>query len=173
MDLLYKKKNQQYILDSFKELQNRGFNFQLYIVGDGPLRNQYQQFIDDNNLQGNVFLTGKKTDTCLRELYRKADFIIQATLTEGFGKVPLEGFFHGAIPLLNNIGLAGEMTGNGVRGFLFSAEKRNDLSNTILSCITHKEQLTRMISDGRVYAESITLESWVDSYLNIINTYFE
>ncbi len=169
---LVPKKNQQYILDSFKILFDNGFNFRLYIVGNGFLKNSYRQFIEKNNLGNNIFLTGNKTDTGLRELYRQADFVVQASLSEGFGKVPLEGFFHGVIPILNNIGLAAEMMGKEERGFLFNVANSNALVEIISSLELDRERLSKMIINGRNYSSALTLESWAGNSIKVLNNYF-
>ena len=108
---LVPNKNQQYILEAFRQLHKEGFCFQLHIVGDGPLKKNYAEFIAAYGLDEFVRLEGKKTDGELRALYRQSDFLIQAPRVEGFGKVPVEGFFHGVVPLLSNVALAAEMTG--------------------------------------------------------------
>ncbi|MGI8952791.1 MAG: glycosyltransferase [Chitinophagaceae bacterium] len=170
---LVANKNQQYILDAFKILHEEQFPFQLYIVGDGVLKNTYQQFIEKNQLTNQVFLIGKKTHIELRALYRKADFLVQAPLAEGFGKVPVEGFFHGVIPLLNNVGLAKEMTGNNERGFLFYANNKINLVQLIKQINAQKNLLPQMITNGRIFSRSQTLENWANDYAEIINRYFE
>ena len=166
-------KNQQYILDAFKILYDDGFIFKLYIVGDGPLKAGYENFIAQHGLQRHIFLTGKKTHTELRVLYRESDFLVQASLVEGFGKVPLEGFFHGVIPLLNNTGMAAEMTGNSERGFLYSADERGSLVNLVNKITACNDLLPQLIKNGRMYAKSQTLENWVSSLQKKINNCFE
>ena len=165
-------KNQQYILDAFKILHNEGFPFYLYVVGDGELKQSYNQFVQQNNLQDCVKICGKKNYTQLRELYRQSDFLIQATLVEGFGKVPIEGFFHGVIPLLNNVALSAEMTGDGKRGFTFSATDVNNVVTLIKKTTGMQQRLTEMITDGRDYAKAQTLENWAQSYVEKINEYY-
>ena len=162
-------KNQQYILDEFKKLYQEGFQFKLYVVGDGPLKKSYEKFVEENRMQPVVCVTGKKNTGELRALYRKADFVIQATRVEGFGKVPIEGFFHGVIPILNNLNLASEMTGNAERGFLFSANKRDSLTEVIKEALNKKEVFPMLIKNGREYAQKQTLEKWTSNILQLID----
>ncbi len=170
---LNSNKNQQYILDAFKILHTEGFPFYLYVVGDGELRSSYEQFVLRNNLQDYINICGKKNYTQLRGLYRRCDFLIQATLVEGFGKVPIEGFFHGVIPLLNNVALSGEMTGNGKRGFTFSATDVNNLVKLIKKTTGMQHRLAEMIVSGRDYAKGQTLENWAQSYVEKINEHYQ
>ena len=41
-----------------KRLAAKGYNIHLYILGKGPLEDQFRQFIKDNNLSNNVTLLG-------------------------------------------------------------------------------------------------------------------
>ncbi|MEP7318195.1 MAG: glycosyltransferase [Panacibacter sp.] len=170
---LVESKNQILILNSFRTLRDEGFAFKLYIVGGGPLEEVYEKFITENRLQHHVFLTGKKTNIELRELYRESDFLIQSSLAEGFGKVPLEGLFHGVIPLLNNTGMAAELTGNGAHGLLFSAQEDAGLISLIKKISGSSESLPGTIKNGRAYAKSKTLETWSNNIYALLKTHFE
>ena len=170
---LVANKNQQFILDAFKLLHEKDFSFHLYLVGDGPLMKQFNDFIVQNNLQEHITLTGKKTYTALRVLYRDADFLVQAPLAEGYGKVPIEGFFHGVIPFLSNAALAEEMIGNSKRGFIFSIANPQNLAEIICNSVRNTDLLPAMVENGRNYAKSFTLENWVNGYCKTINEYFD
>ena len=92
---------------------------------------------------------------------------------EGFGKVPIEGFFHGVVPLLNQVALSGEMTGNGERGFVFSATDVNNVISLIKQVCSNTGSLPTIIENGREYAKAQTLEAWAQSYVKKINNYFD
>lgn len=170
---LVPNKNQQFILDVFKILKTRKFCFKLYIVGDGFLKAQYEKFIDDNDLGDCVILTGKKNFTELRNLYRESNFLIQAPFAEGFGKVPIEGFFHGVVPIISNTALANEMIGNNERGFKFSNNNIDALLNIIVKSANENETISEMIVNGRAYAKKHTIENWIEAYIKAINVFFE
>jgi glycosyltransferase involved in cell wall biosynthesis len=158
--LLVPKKNQQFILDCFLILKNEGFKFQLFIVGDGLLNESYENFVQQNDLSNCVFITGKKNYADLRELYRKADFLIHASLVEGYVKVPVEGLFHGVIPLLNNISIANEMIGNNERGYIFSVKEKELFLKLIKNLLSNGDELLCKIDKGRQYAYENTIELW-------------
>lgn len=165
-------KNQIGILKTCLLLKKHNFPFLLTIAGDGPMRNELISFITKNDLQNEVKLAGKKTYAELRELYRQHDFVVQAPLYEGFGKVPVEGFFHGAIPVINNISMAAFMTGNEERGYLFDAANEKNLADTLLKISTEIPRLPEMILNGRNFAKSQTLEEWAKQYYQTVTAYF-
>lgn len=165
-------KNQAGIVRSCALLKKQQFPFSLAIVGDGPMRTELQNLIIELGLQEEIKLMGKKNSSELRELYRQHDFVVQAPFSEGFGKVPVEGFFHGAIPVINNISMASAMTGNKERGFLFDASDEKNLADTLVSIKTEIEQLPGMIIKGRAFAKAQTLEQWAEEYYRTVTNYF-
>jgi len=117
-------------------------------------------------------LPEKKTYQELRALYRVSDFLVQATLAEGFGKAPIEAMFHGVIPLISKTAMANEMTGDGSRGFTFDVTVKESLFITIEKALCSHELFASMINDGRQYVKTQTLESWACGYVEKINTFF-
>ncbi len=166
-------KNQLAILKACVILKEKNIPFSLLVVGDGPMRQTLEDFVKDHALSQEVQIVGKKNSDELRDLYRKSDFVVQAPLSEGFGKVPIEGFFHGVIPVINNIAMAKQMTGNQERGFLFDAHDPNDLSEMLMQLPGKRRQLSVMIENGRKYAITQTLENWADEYYAAVKKYFE
>lgn len=165
---LVASKNQLFILRVFHELNKIRFPFQLYIVGDGPLAVTYRDFIASNNLEQKVFLTGNMTSEALHLLYRKADFVVQASLVEGYGKVTVEAFFHGVIPLLHSVNMAGYLLNHGERGFLFEASDLKNLINLIISLPDQTKLMVEMILSGRTFSKDLVLEKWVRDYCSRI-----
>ena len=161
-------KNQLTILKACDILKRNNLPFCLTVVGDGPMFQELANFVTNNNLSEQVKLVGKKNHVELRQLYREHDFVVQAPLAEGFGKVPIEGFFHGVIPVINNISLAKHMTGNGERGFLFDASKPENLAKTLMDIFENTSKLPAMISRGRDFAKSQTLEAWAENYYKTV-----
>jgi len=166
-------KNQQYILELCKQLREKNFSFHWYIVGDGLLRSEYEKFIEDNNLNCCISITGKKTYKELRELYRGSNFLVQPTLVEGFGKAPVEAMFHGVIPVLSKVPMADEMTGNGRRGYVFSVNDIKSLESLIYKIMGEENKFFSMIENGREYAKEQTLENWAKDYVQTINNFFK
>lgn len=165
-------KNQLCILKACVLLKQKNIPFILSIVGDGPMKEDLAVFISENKLTDSVQLCGKKNHEQLRDIYRQHDFVVQAPLSEGFGKVPIEGFFHGLIPVINNIALAQQMTGRQERGFLFDATDPSDLARVLQNLLLRTEGLAQMIENGRAYAREQTLEAWAENYHQTIEQYF-
>lgn len=169
---LVPNKNQQYILETCKRLHDHGFSFFWYIVGDGYMKSNYETFIKQNALEPYVCLAGKKTYTELRALYREANFLVQATHIEGFGKAPIEGMFHGVIPLLSKTAMSAEMTGNGKRGFIFDSTDVNSLEEVIKYAFNKNNDLGDLVFAGRDYVKTHTLENWSKDLIQQNNKFY-
>ncbi|MDQ6812888.1 MAG: glycosyltransferase [Bacteroidota bacterium] len=165
-------KNQTGIVKSCLLLKKQGFPFSLTIVGDGPVRVELEAMIESGGLQQEIKLAGKKNDSELRQLYREHDFAVQAPFSEGFGKVPVEAFFHGVVPVINNISMAHSMTGEEERGFLFDALDEKNLAETLVRIRTKIPELPAMIVNGRMFAKAQTLEQWAKDYYKTVRNYF-
>lgn len=167
---LVKSKNQQMILDAFLVLYKQGIKFELYVAGEGILRNQYQNFINLNGLSHCVFLTGQIDADEMKCLYRKAHFLIQASLVEGYGKAPTEAFFYGAIPILNNVSMASRITGNEKRGYLYNAKKSEDIIEIVQFVLKDRSKYSEKIYEGRSFAKEHTIEKWITLHLSRIHS---
>jgi glycosyltransferase involved in cell wall biosynthesis len=166
-------KNQLTILKAFKLLHDNGFNCKLTVVGDGPMRDELNEYVRENNLQQHINIAGKKNHLELRQLYRDHDFVVQAPLKEGFGKVPIEGFFHGLIPVINNVSMAKSMVGEDEeRGFLFDASRPENLADCVMRIRKSTDRFPGMILRGREYARSQTLEAWAADYYATVKKYY-
>ena len=54
-----RQKNISMLLRAFKRF-SANYDYQLLIIGDGPDQNRFQQYIDDNGLQGRAVLLGRQ-----------------------------------------------------------------------------------------------------------------
>jgi len=165
-------KNQGLILKACKSLQENKVDFHLTVVGDGPMRSQLEQFVSSNRLTDHVFFAGKKTHVELRQLYREHDVVVQAPLKEGFGKVPIEGFFHGAVPVISNVGVSKMILAGGERGFIFDPHDEQSLAVILMNIQQQPRDLVPMIEAGRNYARTQTLEAWADEYYKTVTAFY-
>jgi glycosyltransferase involved in cell wall biosynthesis len=169
---LVANKNQQFILDTCLLLFENQIPFNLIIVGDGNLKNDYQEFINNNNLQNCICLAGKKTAEELSYIYKQQHIVVQAPIQEGFGKVPIEGFFHGVVPVISEVPVANAMINNGKRGYIFQQNNKQQLFEIIKSIQQNPKHLIEKIKEGRQYASTQTLESWAKDYKDTVVDFY-
>jgi len=155
---LTENKNQIFILEAMVKLKMLNVNFVLWIAGEGDSLKKYQKFVNENNLDQDVVFLGNIKQHLLRQYYRKADLIIQSPIHEGFGKVPMEGFFHGVVPVISDVNLSKNIVGDKERGRVFNCQ--DELIGHINCLINHPSEMVKLIKNGREYAKKITFESW-------------
>ncbi|MBX2932313.1 MAG: glycosyltransferase [Chitinophagaceae bacterium] len=165
-------KNQQYILNTCVLLKQKNISFHLFVVGDGEDRTTLENFVEENNLTDEVTFTGKINTQQLQALYRTVDFAIQAPLLEGFGKVPFEAYFHGVLPIINNISMANYITQNNSLGYTFDVQDKFALYNILSTIHTNSKELEKRILASRNFVKQFTLESWAKQYQEKIKEFY-
>jgi glycosyltransferase involved in cell wall biosynthesis len=171
---LCERKNHGFILRTCAMLKKNNIPFDLAIVGEGEKMEEYKEFVAKNDLSDVVKLKGSIHYNDLRSLYREYDYVVQSPTSEGYGKVPIEGYFHGLIPVISSASiLANYITDNGKRGFVFDLKDEESLFRVLkyICCKLSHEQRTEMIKDGRLFVKNLTIDAWAKEYVDTIKSY--
>lgn len=73
----------EYLIEACEQLRQRSIQFQCEIVGDGPLRKNLQQHIDELRLDPFITLTGALPQDCVLEKLQRCDiFALAATIDD-------------------------------------------------------------------------------------------
>ncbi len=146
-----------------------GLDIPLKIVGDGPLREQVQSFIVDNNISS-VELLGYKTGNELSSLYQGAAFaVVPSEWCENAPMSILEAYAYGKPVLGADIGGIPEMIDDGSTGILFKSGDAVDLKDKILNMWSISQVLTKMGKAARCklekhYSSDTHYEKLIDVY---------
>lgn len=81
-----------------QRLNELGIPFRLQMVGDGPDRPRYEQFVRDNAIHDVVFRGWVPRDE-IGAYYGQSHFILLPSRSEGWPKVLSEGMAYGAVPI--------------------------------------------------------------------------
>lgn len=85
---LVNQKNPLFMLKVFGEICNLQPNSELWIIGEGNLRDQMQNLIEEQRLGDNIKWLGRRND--VNELMQGMDALLQPSLFEGLGIVLIE-----------------------------------------------------------------------------------
>ncbi len=97
------------LLEAYKSITKEDKSLKLYIVGDASsFKNGDEEVEKMLNLDGVIF-TGKLNDDKLIDIVKKARFLIQPSLYEGFGIPPLEALYLGTRPIISDIAVFKEV----------------------------------------------------------------
>ena len=98
------------LIESFARLALDFPDARLYIVGEGPLYDELQKKIKDEDMVGRVMLTGRVRETDLPMWYKAADvFVLSTQVYEGLGIATLEALSCGLPVLGTPIGATVEL----------------------------------------------------------------
>jgi len=136
---LYPQKDHAVLLRAFARIAPEYPDWDLKIVGEGPLRSILEDLIRNLNLEDRVFMPGIVSD--LSEIYQDADLFVTSSRYESFGLVTAEAMQFG----LPTVGFAdcpgtNELIEHGKTGFLAAAE--NDRATVLATT------LKRLMSDS-------------------------
>ncbi|RYZ85842.1 MAG: glycosyltransferase [Proteobacteria bacterium] len=124
-------------INLMRDLAAGNLPFELTIVGDGLLRNQYLQVIDELNISSQVILTGNMAHSDLADLLITQDIYIHYSLSEGLPRAILEAMAV-ALPVITSpVGFTKNIFLNGENSVILenplAASLRRELGEISLS----------------------------------------
>ena len=82
------QKNHEFLIDIFNEIYKQDKNAILLLIGEGPLKEEIQNKVDELRLDKNVKFLGQRSDA--NELYQSMDVFVLPSLYEGLPVVGVE-----------------------------------------------------------------------------------
>lgn len=129
---LEEAKNHIDLISAFSKINS--VNSELWIVGEGKLRNRLEDVIRNQKLESRVFLLGRRNDT--EKLLKMADCFVLSSLWEGMPMVILEAGM-AKIPIIStNVGVIPDILTEDM-GYCIPLNK---LSNTMDYLVNHYDE---------------------------------
>lgn len=150
------KKGLRYLIDAVELLVGRDrslHNFELTIVGTGPLEDDLQDYVKTRNLDDYISFTGWVSEDELNKQYVAADFVIVPSIetesgdTEGMPTVISEAFASENPVIGTDVGGIGDVVRNGVNGFVIE-QKNADALATSIERLIDNPQLHERLAQG-------------------------
>jgi len=152
---LTEKKGIFYGIKAVQKVLRYGYNVQYTIVGEGAFQPLIEKYIDANNLNQYVRLTGWKTHEEIKVLLTNSHFLIAPSITsndgdrEGIPNVLKEAMATGVPVVTTNHSGIPELVENGVSGFVVPEKDVDALADRIIYLINHPEDCERVSCEGR------------------------
>ncbi len=144
------QKGQLLLLQAFKELTMQHKTAKLIMVGDGPLKPQIQDYLQQHGLSNNVELTGSLDGQQIREKISQARAFVLPSFAEGLPVVIMEAFALARPVISSYIAGIPELIKPGENGWLVPASSVEDLVmalNQVIDLPT--DTLNKMGRQGR------------------------
>ena len=154
------------LLDAWSKTEQKA---QLYIVGGGPLEDEYKRIIEEKALV-NVFLIGFKKPEELQKYYAASDAFILPTREDIWGLVINEALANALPTVSSNKCTAGnELVKDDYNGFVYECEDTSALADCINKLAGDEDMRERFAVNSLKSIEQYTLENIISSHIESIN----
>lgn len=128
---LIPRKGIAHLIDAVHLLSQRrpDKSFEVWIIGDGPLREASKSKVRCLGLESRVRFLGWIDNTDLPEYLRRADVFIFPTLEDIWGVAPLEAMALGKPVICSKFAGAAELVSNGEDGWICDPYNKDELAN--------------------------------------------
>ncbi len=128
---IVKQKGQAILIQAAARLRDRGLDFELVIVGDGPMRAEIEHLIAELGLQERVRITGYLSNQGVLEELLSSRALVLPSFAEGLPVVFFEALAVGRPVISTYIAAHPELIENGVNGWLVPAGAVDPLVNAM------------------------------------------
>lgn len=137
------EKNLDQVLKAYEALQVTGQAFKLVMVGDGPLKEQFQKRYPE------IIFPGMLSQSNLAAYYASSDLFIFPSQTETFGNVTLEALASGIPVLAFDCAAARDWVQTGVNGWLVAENNPEGFAAQAVTIFNSKDLLDQITQSTR------------------------
>ena len=137
------EKNLDQVLKTYESLKSTGQAFKLVMVGDGPLKDQFQKRYPE------IIFPGMLTQSNLAAYYASSDLFIFPSQTETFGNVTLEALASGIPVLAFDCAAARDWVQTGVNGWLVAENNPEGFAAQAVTIFNSKDLLEKITQSTR------------------------
>jgi glycosyltransferase involved in cell wall biosynthesis len=154
------EKGHKYLLEALTYIED--IDYDCWIVGDGPLRLELEEYVSHNGLTGRVKFWGFRED--VPKILEDISMVVMPSLDETFGLTIVEAFGQKKIVIATNVGGIPEIVQHGVTGLLVSSRDAKGIAKMIRFCLSHLEAVHEMIENAFTLAHGkFTTNAMVDN----------
>lgn len=165
------RKGLRWLLQAMPYIVKEMSKAKLIVVGGGPLRKWYEQFIKDE-VKDKIYFAGVVTPEILPRYYTSADvFVAPATEGESFGIILLEAMASGIPIVASRIPGYSHVFEDGREGFFCSPGDPRGIAKKILLLLKNRELRIKMGKSGR--AKVMAKYAWQKVALEVEDFYRE
>ena len=143
-------------------------NWKLFLVGSGELKEEFETYINNNNLQDYVFLLSPRKD--VEYFYKRASLFLLTSKSEGFGMVLLEAISFG-LPCVSFDCPSGprDIIRNNENGFLIAPNDEIAFEEAVVKFINNPELKKDMGNKSLLISENWKDSQLLEGWFNILN----
>lgn len=159
-----------------KSLKEKGYDFNLKMIGDGPLKEKVNKLIKDNDLSDNVFLLGSMAPEQVRENMIKSEiFLFTSDKNEGWGAVLNEAMNSGCAVVANKeIGSVPFLVKDKENGLIYKKNNVKKITALVENLLNDDKQRQTLGKNAYLtitekWCAKVCAERFVESCKNLLN----
>jgi glycosyltransferase involved in cell wall biosynthesis len=133
---------------------------QFLIAGDGPLRSECEDLIDNLNLRGKLFLLGFRSD--IHRILPILSLTAMSSLWEGLPFVFQEAMSAGKPVVANDVDGVGDVVINGETGYLVPPHHPEEMAERILFLLKNDDLCQKMGIDAQRYSDRFSTQQMLE-----------
>ena len=150
----------------------KSFSWELFLVGDGPLKNKIEAFVKKYEIDHRVYFLGRRTDVA--SLLKKSDIFILSSLWEGFPRSILEALRASMPVITSRVGGVEESVIDKYNGFIVPVKDARSLAFAIEELLKNPQKCLNFGLNGRKIYENnfefdIMAKKTFKIYLELLN----
>lgn len=163
---LARAKRWDLLLAAASRLSSMGLPFKMSIVGDGPLRQELLESVQDLGLQNDVTILGYQEN--VSNLLAQSSVLALSSDYEGCPNVVMEAMASGRAVVGTDVGDVGDLVDDGVTGFIVPSGDLDALTDRLHRLLSDPGLSQRMGEAGRSKAErEFGIDRFVDETLAV------
>jgi glycosyltransferase involved in cell wall biosynthesis len=138
----------------------------LWLIGDGPLRVDVEQFVKARSLTNNVKFFGYQSDPL--QFFQYASVLLLPSIIEGLPAVILEAFYSRVAVVAYNVGGISELVKTGETGFLIEKEAEDKFAQAILEVLRDGNEIAEYTEKAyRIVSQNYALDTIVTQFIDV------
>lgn len=165
---LSKQKGIKYLVEIWSEIERRGTDWTLVVVGDGPLSQLLRNEIQKRGLK-NIKMEGFQSDTSA--YYTKASILCMSSIFEGWMLTLVEAMVYGCVPItFNSYEAASDIIIDGENGFLVKPFDVMSYANKLEALMKDTQQLGRISRQATVSSKRFAIDRIGPKWIELFNS---
>lgn len=162
------KKNHKFILEIATELKNRKSEFEIVLLGDGPLISELKNLTIKEDLSKEVIFKGIVDD--VNKHLNEANIYLHTAKYEPFGLVLLESMAVG-LPVISLNGKGNvDLIENEVNGYVINNQNAIEFCDKIIEIYNSKELYSKISENSILKARMYDMNTYIENLIILYNT---
>ncbi len=145
------------LLDSIKNLKNKGYNINLSVLGDGKILEYSKKFVIDNGITDNVSFKGWVSRAEMKKYLNDSDIFVLPSWEEGMPNSLIEALASGLPSIVTDVGVISNYVINNKHALVVKPKDINDLQNSIEKLILDSKLRKKLSKNGYLLAKDVFL----------------